>query len=95
VRAGRRAWGPTQGLSIVAERGNTSDLSYSGNTGKAITGTVYAAAAELQVSGNAHEALDSMLVVKEMSYSGNGTLELVWVPEKNVPTLARRMHLSY
>lgn len=87
--------GETQGLSIVAERGNTSVLSYAGNTGKAITGTVYAPSAELKVSGNAHETLESMLVVEEMSYSGNGTLELVWVREKNAPLVARRVHLAY
>lgn len=87
--------GPYQGLSIVADRHNTATLSYSGNTSKTITGTVYAASAQLKVSGNANQTLDSMLVVKDLSYSGNGSLVLRWEEEKNIPLAGGNLHLSY
>ena len=55
---------------IFQDRGNTEKISLSGNAvASSVTGTIYAAAAQLQLSGNAH--IEASIVVGRLKSSGN------------------------
>ncbi len=63
------ASGPYTNVAIFQSRTNSRPLSLSGNAAAGLTGTVYAAAAEAGLSGNAQ--LTGSLVVATLSVTGN------------------------
>ena len=62
------------GVLIFQARDNTRALSLSGNAVQGMTGTVYAPAALLTMSGNSQETLP--LIVNQLKLSGNGSSKL-------------------
>ena len=87
--------GPTQGLSMVADRNNTSTLSFGGN-GSASSGTIYALSGTLQYNGNgAGAGLDSLIVAGDLSFAGNPTAFMSsYNPSANVSIPPSDLHLS-
>jgi len=79
--------GPFQGLSVFADRNNTGALSMSG-TGSSFSGTVYALAGSLRLSGNGSWTLTSMLVTASATMTGQGSVTVVWNQAVNVPVTA-------
>ena len=64
--------GALEGLAIVFDRNNDRVLRIVGTGGPAITGTVYAPSAVLQMNGNAcATSLQSMIVVESLTMNGN------------------------
>jgi len=76
--------GPTQGISIMADRNNTQTFGFRGNGG-ASSGTIYAASGTFDYRGNGTgAALDSLIVVGDLTFSGNNaTLSSSYTQEKN------------
>jgi len=76
--------GPTQGISIMADRNNTQTFGFRGNGG-ASSGTIYAASGTFDYRGNGSgTALDSLIVVGDLTFSGNNaTLSSSYTQEKN------------
>lgn len=78
--------GPLQGLSIVYDRMNTSDLVFKGNGGGS-SGTIYALSSKFAYAGNGGGAgMDSLIVAGDLGFSGNNaTLDTKYSPWLNVP----------
>ena len=88
------AW---DGLAIVYDRGNGNNLDYSGTNQKTLRGSVYAKSATLNLSGTADSSgFDSLVVVKNLNVSGNGTIKLVYTAPSNpsMPTQQGEISLS-
>src|SRR5262249_23120422 len=72
------------GLAIFQDRNATAPITLSGQSSVNITGTVYAAAATVTVSGNASlslqgdatKRLGSHLLVADLAVSGNGAVNV-------------------
>jgi Flp pilus assembly protein TadG len=86
--------GPQQGLSIVYDRNNTSDLVFKGNGGGS-SGTIYALRSKFVYTGNGGGAgMDSLIVAGDIGFSGNNaTLDTKYSPWLNVP-LPPELNLS-
>ena len=77
--------GTTKGLAIVYDRNNGSNLDYSGTNQDRLVGSVYAKSATFNLSGTADSAnTDSMIVVKKLNLSGNGTIAITYTAANNV-----------
>jgi hypothetical protein len=68
--------GTYAGILIFQARDNTRAMSLSGNATTGITGTIYAPAALLSLSGNAQLRTQVTLVVNQLQVSGNGSSAL-------------------
>jgi Flp pilus assembly protein TadG len=66
------------GLTIFQDRTSSVALSLSGGGNVSLSGTVYAAAASLNVSGNGDMALGSQLLIADLTTSGNGFFQIPW-----------------
>lgn len=88
--------GPLQGLAIVYDRNNNSTMKIVGSAGNAITGTIYAPAATLQLNGNGCiSALKSMIVVKDIVMHGDPScLTSRYNRSHNVLLPPQELHLS-
>lgn len=86
--------GPQQGLSVVYDRMNTSDLVFKGN-GAGSSGTIYALRSKFVYTGNGGGAgMDSLIVAGDLGFSGNNaTLDTRYTPSLNVP-LPPQLNLS-
>ncbi len=62
------------GILIIQSRDNTQVLMLSGNSQAGIAGTIYAANAEVTLSGNSH--LQTSIVADELQLTGNAILNL-------------------
>jgi hypothetical protein len=75
--------GPYKGFVLFQDRTSNTPVNISGSSGVAmsITGTFYAAAATLSVSGNgAQQMIGSQYISYDLVLSGNGTYKCVWSP---------------
>lgn len=79
------ASGLTKGLSIVSDRWNNSELELRGNGGSTVSGTIYAASGSLGFRGNGTGSMDSLVVVKDLTFKGNpSTMSLIYTANNNV-----------
>ncbi|MGH8891916.1 MAG: pilus assembly protein TadG-related protein [Actinomycetes bacterium] len=79
--------GPRKGLAVAYDRGNPATLSLRGDvSGGAVTGTIYAPDATLDMRGNGcGTTFRSMVVVYGISYSGNPScFSSLYAPADNV-----------
>jgi hypothetical protein len=75
------AW---DGLAVVYDRTNTSNLDYSGTNQSTLRGAIYAKGATLNLSGTADASgLDSLVVVKNLNLSGTGSIRLAHTTASN------------
>jgi hypothetical protein len=73
--------GPYTGMTIFQARGASQDLQIAGNGTFTIYGTLYAAGAQLKVSGNgAVSNLGSQYVTNDLAITGNGNVAITWQP---------------
>ena len=87
--------GPTAGLAIVYDRKNNNNLDYSGTNQDRLVGSVYAAYATMNLSGTADSAnTDSMIVVRNLNLSGNGTIAISYTVANNVPATSATASLT-
>lgn len=88
--------GPTQGLSIVADRNNAATFSFRGNGAQNNSGTIYAKSGTLNYRGNgAGYAMDSLMVLGNIDFSGNpSAFESSYTKEANVTIPSSDLHLS-
>lgn len=77
--------GPMQGMAIVSDRNNTSDIEFKGNgEAGAVTGAIYVLNGTLGFRGNGNGAVDSLIVVKDLDFRGNNsTLNLTYTGGNN------------
>jgi hypothetical protein len=66
--------GTLKGLTIFADRNNTSALTLTAQAGDSLTGAIYAKSGSLIVSGNATSAFQARIVVGTLTLNGNATL---------------------
>jgi hypothetical protein len=65
------------GLTIFADRNNTSTISLSGNASDSLSGGIYAKTGALSLSGNGGVTqLNALIVVGTAAISGNGSITL-------------------
>jgi hypothetical protein len=69
--------GPYQGISIFQARSDTTGLNLVGNGNLNITGTIYAAGANVTAKGNGTtDVFGSQIIADSMSLTGNGTVNV-------------------
>jgi hypothetical protein len=76
--------GPWQGVLLFQNRSATSTVSVTGSAGASmtITGTFYAAGANLAVAGNGtQQTIGSQYISYDLSLTGNGTYFCSWTPD--------------
>jgi hypothetical protein len=76
--------GPYQGLLFYQDRTSTAPVSVSGSAGctMTITGTFYAASANLNVTGNGdQQTIGSQYISYRLNLQGNGTYNCIWSPD--------------
>jgi hypothetical protein len=88
--------GPTAGLAVAADRNNTSSFDWRGNGLLQTTGTIYLKSGTLNYRGNgAGLALDSLIVVGDLSFDGNpSAFTSVYTVAKNVQLPPGALYLS-
>lgn len=88
--------GPTAGLAIVSDRNNTAEMGWRGNGSLQTTGTIYLKNGTLNYRGNgAGLALDSLVVVGNLDFSGNPSqFKTMYSQSKNVQLPAGALYLS-
>jgi hypothetical protein len=71
--------GPYTGLTFFQARNATEDMQIAGNGSFTITGTIYAAAGLLKISGNgAVSNIGSQYVTNDLSITGNGNVKITY-----------------
>lgn len=70
--------GTYMGITFFQARSSTVGLSLSGGGAMSITGTFYAAAARLNISGNGTITVGSQYITDDLTTSGNGTINIPW-----------------
>jgi Putative Flp pilus-assembly TadE/G-like len=79
--------GPYQGISLFQDRTSTQSLSIAGNGDFTITGTFYAAAAQLSVAGNGTQStIGSQYISDTLTVSGGGALNINWTQDQTART---------
>ena len=76
--------GPYQGILFFQNRTSTAPVSVSGSAGctMTITGTFYAASADLNVTGNGNQqTIGSQYISYRLNLQGNGTYNCTWSPD--------------
>lgn len=74
------------GVAILADRNYAGVLSFRGNPTSGITGTIYAPGATLDLRGNGATTFTSLIVVKDITFSGTGaTLNINYDEALNRP----------
>jgi Flp pilus assembly protein TadG len=88
--------GPTQGLSIIADRNNTGTFDFRGNADQTNSGTIYAASGTLNYRGNgAGYGLNSLVVVNDISFNGKPSgFNSSYTQAANVSVPSSGLHLS-
>jgi hypothetical protein len=73
--------GPYAGVAVFADRKNAATLSLGGNGADSWTGSIYAAAGALALSGNSGTTkLNAVIAVGTASLGGNGNISLTFAP---------------
>jgi hypothetical protein len=75
-----------QGISFFQARDANIDAIFAGNGKFNVTGTVYAAAALVRVSGEGDVAVGSQYISRALDLGGNGNLNIPWNPNTTAPT---------
>jgi len=79
VTLGPRTDGPYAGVVLFQSRTLTGDLSISGNGAFNVSGTIYAAAARLHVTGNgAASSIGSQWIGRNLYLAGNGSVNITY-----------------
>jgi Flp pilus assembly protein TadG len=78
--------GPYTGISIFQERAASNPVSVSGNAAFDITGTFYAAGAQVLVGGNGNSVIGSQYISKYLAIVGNGDFKCDYDPTQVAPT---------
>lgn len=88
--------GALQGLAVVYDRRNRSELRLSGNGSDNLTGTLYVADGALEMNGNGcATSYNAMIVVKDLEMDGNpACLQSTYTQNQNVQIPAQALHLS-
>ena len=88
--------GSLAGLAVVADRNNAATQSWRGNGAVASSGTIYLAGGTLDYRGNGSGlALDSLVVVEDMSFSGNpSAFSTLYTQSSNVQLPAGAINLT-
>lgn len=88
--------GALQGLAVVFDRANTSELRLSGNGSDNLTGTLYVASGALEMNGNGCATnYYAMIVVQDLEMDGNpACLQSTYAQNQNVQIPAQALHLS-
>jgi hypothetical protein len=88
--------GPLQGLAVVYDRRNRSELRLSGNGSDNLTGTLYIADGALEMNGNGCATnYYAMIVVKDLEMDGNpACLQSTYTQNHNVQIPPQALHLS-
>jgi hypothetical protein len=76
--------GPYQGILLFQDRASTAPVSVSGSSGTTMTisGTFYAASANLSVTGNGNQqTIGSQYISYTLNLGGNGTYYCSWTPD--------------
>ena len=79
------ASGTYQGISIFQDRSTSNTVTVAGNGSMNISGTFYAAAATLQVSGNG-DTIGSQYISYDLQVAGNGTVNLPYSASTSAKT---------
>lgn len=77
--------GAYAGLTLFQDRTSTVPIYLAGGGNMSISGTFYAAAARLNISGNGTATVGSQYVTADLTSTGNGTISVPW----NAATVAR------
>jgi hypothetical protein len=90
------ATGTLAGLAVVADRKNAATFGWRGNGAAGSSGTIYLKSGTLDYRGNgAGEAMDSLVVVKSLEFSGKPSgFNLVYNDERNVSLPPGALHLT-
>lgn len=87
--------GPTQGFAILYDRGNNNNVSYSGNQNNILEGSIYAAKATMNMSGNSGvSGIDTSIVVNGLNLSGNSDFTINYTTKSNPKQLKPSVSLS-
>jgi Putative Flp pilus-assembly TadE/G-like len=68
--------GPYAGLTIFQTRTSTVPVSLVGNSGSSITGTIYAAAAAVDLTGNTNTDIGSQFISSTLNITGNSAFQV-------------------
>ena len=78
--------GVYQGIAMMVDPNDPNTISIAGNGTDTLSGTVYAAASSLTVSGNGSgTTLNSIFIVSTLALSGNSSLDLASTQAANAP----------
>lgn len=83
------ASGVYAGLTFFQDRTSSAALSLSGGDGMSISGTIYAAAARLNISGNGIITVGSQFITADLTIAGNGFFRIPW----SIANVARQRDL--
>lgn len=89
--------GPTQGITILYDRHNTSTLVFTGQgTQDSMVGTVYALSGKFRFNGNGSgQMMDTLIIVDYLDFNGNPSLlNTTYTPENNAPIIPVPLALS-
>lgn len=88
--------GPNRGLVIAYDRDNAAPLRMTGTASSAMSGTIYARSALLNMRGNSgSQTMDSLIVVRDLTFDGNRSrLSTTYTAAANVEVPPRALHLS-
>jgi Flp pilus assembly protein TadG len=88
--------GPTQGMSIIADRNSAATFDFRGNADQLNSGTIYALNGTLNYRGNgATYGLDSLVVVGDITFNGqNSAFNSSYTKSANTTILPSGLHLS-
>lgn len=87
--------GAIQGLVIAYDRNNNATFRLTGNGAGNLGGTVYMQSGTLQMNGGGCSAMDSLIIVKDLTMNGNPScLQSSYVNGDNTPLAPSDLHLT-
>lgn len=90
-----QASGPLEGVSIIYDRGNASDMHLSGNGFSSTAGTIYAPSGRLRMSGNGCAVTTAAVVVHDLGFDGNPScLNIAYNQVTNFKPPPANLHLD-
>jgi hypothetical protein len=78
--------GPWQGMVIFFDRANNSKITITGNSSTTYTGTIYAIASDIELTGSGEsDTLHSCVVVRHVKMTGSSSWTIDYKLEENYP----------
>jgi hypothetical protein len=74
-----------EGLTLFQERNATPTLTVSGGGNMYVTGTFYAANAQMKISGGGTGHVGSQFISRYLELGGNGALNIDYDPNQAIP----------